>query len=258
MLTSRPIIASTVYRKTVPQRRTIDIYGLMPSYSEAVSEAGGIPLLIPLGLSEADLATILDRVDGLLLPGGGDVAPDAYNGQGHGKVSGVDRERDRTEIFMARAVVAQRKPFLAICRGLQVLNVALGGTLWQDLDSELPGAIDHDAPDAFSRNHLLHEVQIQPGTLVGRLIGKDRTWVNSYHHQAIRDLAPELTVTATAPDGVIEAAELTEYPFALGVQWHPENLVHDDPGMHALFAGLVQAAQLPSLDVAERPPSMAR
>ena len=240
---SHPIIASTVYRKSIPQRRPIDVYGLMPSYSEAVSKAGGIPLLIPLGLSEDDLTTILERVDGILLPGGGDVAPELYNGQGHKKIYGVDRERDRTEIFMARAAVARQKPFLAICRGLQVLNVALGGTLWHDIGSQIANAIEHDAADGLPRNHLAHVVEAEPDSLLANYTGRHESWVNSHHHQAIRELARDLEVTATAPDGIIEAVELRGHPFAVGVQWHPENLVHDDPGMHALFAGLVEAAE---------------
>jgi putative glutamine amidotransferase len=224
----------------------------MPSYSEAISKAGGIPLLIPLGLSEDDLATILDHVDGILLPGGADVAPEVYNGQRHAKVNDVDPERDRTEIFVARAVVTRRKPFLAICRGIQVLNVALGGTLWQDILSQMPGAIDHDASDEQPRNHLVHMIEACSDSLLARLLGKSHSWVNSYHHQAVRDLAPELTITATAPDGVTEAVELAEHPFAVGVQWHPENLVHDDPGMLALFTGLVQAAGRHAPEVAGR------
>lgn len=240
----RPIIASTVYRKTIPQRRPIDVYGLMPSYTEAVTMAGGIPLLIPLGLSEDDLLNILMRVDGILLPGGADVDPGRYrdNGQIHPKVYGIDPERDRTELFMARAAVTYRKPFLAICRGIQVLNVALEGTLWQDIPSQIPGAFNHDDADDQPRNHLAHTVEVQQDTRLARLMGKGESWVNSYHHQSIRDLAPDLVVTATAEDGVIEAAEITEHPFAVGVQWHPENLVDDDPAMLAIFGGLVEAA----------------
>ncbi|UCG25958.1 MAG: gamma-glutamyl-gamma-aminobutyrate hydrolase family protein [Chloroflexota bacterium] len=243
MRPSRPIIASTVYRKSIPQRRPIDVYGLMPSYSEAISKAGGIPLLIPLGLSEDDLTIIMERVDGVILPGGGDVAPERYNGRGHESVYGVDLERDRTELFVARAAVTRQKPFLAICRGIQVLNVALGGTLWYDICSQVPDAIDHDASDDRPRNHLAHVVAVRRHSLLAKHMGKQESWVNSYHHQAIRELAPDLEVTATAPDGVIEAVELAEHPFAVGVQWHPENLVHDDTGMHGLFAGLVKAAE---------------
>lgn len=242
MPSSRPIIASTVYRKTIPQRKPIEVYGLMPSYTKAVAKAGGIPMLIPLGLSEDALLAILDRVDGILLPGGADVDPAAYHGQGHAKVYGIDLERDRTELFMARAAVTQGKPFLAICRGIQVLNVALGGSLWQDIPSQILGAMDHDASSDRPRSHLAHTVKIRPESRLARLIGKDQSWVNSYHHQALRRLAPDLAVTATAEDGVIEAAEISGHPFGIGVQWHPENLVDDDPAMLALFEGLVQAA----------------
>jgi len=242
MMSTPPIIACTVYRKSIPQKRPIDVYGLMPSYSEAITKAGGIPLLIPLGLSEDDLGAVIDRVDGILLPGGSDLAPEKYNGRVHATVHGVDPERDRTELFVARAAVARGKPFLAICRGIQALNVALGGTLWQDIPSQIPNAIDHDTGDEKPRTHLAHIVEARPDSLLAKLMGKNQSWVNSYHHQAIHKLAPELTVTANAPDGVIEAVEIGGQPFAVGVQWHPENLVHDDPGMLGLFTGLVLAA----------------
>lgn len=242
MTVSRPIIASTVYRKSIPQRRPIDVYGLMPSYTEAVAKAGGIPLLIPLGLSEEDLLAILERVDGVLLPGGGDIDPAIFNQLQHPTVYSIDPERDRTELFVARAAASRHKPFLAICRGIQVLNVALGGTLWQDIPSQLPESIDHYMSKDQPRNHLGHTVDVESDSLLARLVGKRQIWVNSYHHQSIRDLAPELTVTAVAEDGVIEAAEVTGHPCGLGVQWHPENLVDDDPAMLAIFEGLVEAA----------------
>ncbi|MGD2077935.1 MAG: gamma-glutamyl-gamma-aminobutyrate hydrolase family protein [Chloroflexota bacterium] len=257
MPNSHPIIAATVYRKTIPQRRRIDVYGLMPSYTEAIVKAGGIPLLIPLGLPEQDLLTILDRVDGLILPGGADVDPFVYGDQRHPKVYGIDRERDRTELFVARAAVAQRKPFLAICRGIQVLNIALGGSLWQDIPSQIPGAVNHDTSDDQPRNHLAHTVSLRPDSLLARLMGHRERWVNSYHHQSLRDLAPELVVTATAEDGVIEAVENPGQPYAVGVQWHPENLVDDDPAMLAIFAGLVEAAARDAAERSDRSPVVA-
>ena len=237
-----PIIGCTTYRKRVSQSRPIDVIGLMPSYIEAITAAGGIPVLIPLDLSESDLAILFERLDGIVLPGGGDVDPIAYDGQDNGTVAGIDRERDRVELFMARAAVARRKPILAICRGLQVLNVALGGTLWEDITSLITGAMEHDLPDHMPRNHLSHTVRIEAGSQLSRQMGEHSGWVNSIHHQALRDVAPELLVTAIAPDGVIEAAEIPEHPFALGVQWHPENLIHDDEAMLSLFRGLVHAS----------------
>jgi putative glutamine amidotransferase len=242
MLNTRPIIASTVYRKSIPQRRPIDVYGLMPSYTEAIAKAGGIPLLIPQGLREEDLLAILDRVDGLLLPGGGDINPEIYDSHRHPMVYGVDPERDRTELFVARTAVSRRMPFLAICRGIQVLNVALGGSLWQDISSQIPGSLDHNSSDDEPRNHLAHSVRIETDSVLAGLMGKTQSQVNSYHHQADRDMAPELVVTAVAEDGVIEAVEVSGHPFGVGVQWHPENLVDDDPAMLAIFRGLVEAA----------------
>ncbi len=242
MAAKRPIIGCATYRKRVSQDRPIDVFGLMPSYTEALSAAGGIPLLIPLGLNEEDLCAIFERIDGLMLPGGGDVEPAAYHGQGHNTLWGIDPERDRTEFFLIRTAIEQRIPMLAICRGIQVFNVAMGGTLWEDIPSLVPDAIKHDTPDGLPRNHLVHKVTVRPDSVLANALGATECWVNSLHHQAIRNNAPGLEPTATAPDGLIEAIEMTEHPFALGVQWHPENLVQDDPLMRSLFKGFVEAA----------------
>lgn len=238
----RPIIGCTTYRKNVSQARPIDVYGLMPSYTEAVTKAGGIPLLIPLGLSEDELEIILNQVDGLLLSGGGDVAPGSYNGRNDIPMWGIDRERDRTELFLSRLAVNREVPFLAICRGLQVLNVALGGTLLEDIKSLVPDALNHDLPEHLPRSFLAHTVKLVPDSTLVRHMQMRESQVNSIHHQAIRDLAPELTITANSPDGIIEAVEIDGSAFAVGVQWHPENLVDNDPAMLALFAGLTEAA----------------
>jgi putative glutamine amidotransferase len=238
----RPIIGCTTYHKVAAQANPIDIYGLMPSYIEAIKSAGGIPMLIPLGLSDEDLQTIFERLDGILLPGGGDVEPGFYNGNTHVKMWGIDVERDRTEFFMSRAAVRQEKPILAICRGIQVFNVALGGTLWEDIPSMIPDAMNHDTLKTHPRSHLAHTVELQPGSLVARQLNTTSTGVNSFHHQAVKDEAPELVTTACSPDGLIEAVEVPDHPFALGVQWHPEQLVNDYPDMLGLFKGLVEAA----------------
>lgn len=243
MSEKRPIIGCTTYRKHIAQRRPIEVYGLMPSYTEAISAAGGVPLLIPLGLGTDALQAVLDRVDGVLLPGGGDVEPEVYGGQQHATLWGIDPERDRTELSMSRMAVKQQKPILVICRGIQVFNVALGGTLWEDIGSMVPGAIRHDAPDNRPRGYLAHSVRLEGDSLLAQHIGRGDHQVNSIHHQAIRELASELVVTARAPDDIIEGVELPGHPFAVGVQWHPENLVTDNPAMLALFEGLVEAAR---------------
>lgn len=238
----RPLIGCTTYRKTADQAPPIDVIGLMPSYIEAVTAAGGLPVLIPLGLSEDDLAAILARVDGVLLPGGGDIDPAVYRGSDHKTIYGIDTDRDRVELFVARRAVAAQKPLLAICRGHQVLNVALGGTLWEDVQSLMPDAIRHDNFRVFPRNHIAHPVIAQPDSHIARWVGRTEIAVNSLHHQGVRDLAAELRATAVAPDGLVEGAEVPGHPFAVSVQWHPENLIHDDPSMLALFRGLVDAA----------------
>lgn len=241
-LNRRPLIGLTTYRKT-PAQNSPSVMALTPSYPEAVAEAGGVPLLIPLGLDEEALQTILDQVDGLLLTGGGDIAGDVYNSEHPEFIFDVDPDRDRIELFLAREAVAAKKPLLAICRGHQVLNVALGGTLYEDILQLKPTAIKHDYWGQYPRNFLSHDVCIDAGSKLAGCIGKtEGVRVNSLHHQGVRDLAPGLAATAFAPDGLVESVEVLDHPFGIGVQWHPENLIHDNPDMLALFRGLVRAA----------------
>jgi putative glutamine amidotransferase len=242
MPTSLPLIGCASYRKTVVDTPSFEVYSLMPTYTEAVSAAGGVPMMIPLGLSEREMGEIVRRVDGLLLPGGGDIAPAYYGAEENGTMWGIDEERDRVEHFLAREAVAQKKPLLAICRGCQVFNVALGGTLWGDIASQKEGAIRHDYFRTHPRNFLSHTVEIAPGSRLAHYLGKRESWVNSLHHQGVRELAAALTATAVAPDGLIEAVEMSDHPFAVGVQWHPECMLEDDPDMLSLFKGLVEAA----------------
>jgi putative glutamine amidotransferase len=238
----KPLIGCTTYNKTADQDPPVNIIGLMPAYVKAVEAAGGLPVLIPLGLSEADLYAIFERLDGLLLPGGGDIDPAVYGGQMNPTIWGVDEDRDRVELLLARKAATSTRPVLAICRGHQIFNVALGGTLWTDILTERPDSLKHDYYKIRPRNELIHDVTIQPDSLLARSLGTTQTMVNSLHHQAVRRLAPDLRVVATAPDGLIEGAELPGHPFALSVQWHPENLIDDDPAMLDLFRAFVRAA----------------
>jgi putative glutamine amidotransferase len=238
----RPIIGLTTYRKIASQKIPVPLLALMPSYVEAVAAAGGVPVMIPLGLSEDALSDLLDRFDGLILTGGGDVAGEVYGSEHPELIFDVDTDRDRVELFLARQAIDRKMPLLAICRGHQVLNVALGGTLYEDVTVWMPGAIKHDFFGVFPRNHQAHTVDVVPDTRLAAVVGQAELCVNSLHHQGIRDLAPDLRATAHAPDGLIEGVEATGHPYALGVQWHPENLIHDDPVMLSLFRGLVEAA----------------
>lgn len=242
-LTTKPLIGCMAYRKTAAQASPTPLFGLPSAYVEAVAAAGGAPVLIPLGLDEAALRAILSRLDGLLLTGGGDIAPEHYGSDRPDLIHDIDPDRDRVEMFLAREAMAQNKPMLAICRGHQMLNVALGGTLYEDVLETMPLAIKHDFFGELPRNYQAHQVTISPESKLANLIGRQAVTVNSLHHQGIRDLAPSLVATAYAPDGLIEGVESPEHPFAVGVQWHPENLVHDDPAMLDLFRGLVRAAK---------------
>jgi putative glutamine amidotransferase len=216
------------------------VQGQLVTYIEALQAAGGLPVLIPETLPDEDAQQLYALLDGLVLPGGGDLDPNVYGETQHPATDSIDPERDRVELYLTRQALAGQKPFLGICRGVQVMNVALGGTLYQDLPSEYPGAVQHyfRAPE-FQRGH---SVQVEEESLLARCLGAPLVVVNSRHHQSARVVAPGLQVVARAPDGVIEALELPGHPFALGVQWHPENLTAT-ASMRGLFEGFVAAAR---------------
>jgi len=200
---------------------------LNSTYIISLESAGLIPLVIPPLRSAAAARDIVSRVDGLVLTGGEDVEPSLY-GQPRSPECGVSNEsRDRTEIALISAAREFRKPVLAICRGPQVLNVALGGTLIQDIPSEVPGALDHDSRD--DRAARVHDVDIDAGSRIADALGATKITVNSLHHQSIRDLAPGLRITARAPDGIVEGVESADDDWwVMAVQWHPEEM-NDSP-----------------------------
>jgi len=241
--TMKPIIGITAERwsssTTTPNH---NVHGALASYLDAVSGAGGLPVIIPLTLSGDDLREVYARLDGILIPGGGDVEPTLFDASQHPKTSDIDPERDRVELDFTRRAAADRKPLFGICRGVQVFNVALGGTLVQDIPDELETDLRHAYPSReFPGNHHAHSVKIEEETLLARILGVPIVTVNSRHHQSVKDVAPGLEIVARAPDGVIEAVELPDHPFALGVQWHPENL-QAQPEMKALFVKFVEEA----------------
>ena len=213
-------------------------------YSRVVAAAGGLPVMIPLLDEEEALRGLYDRMDGLLIPGGVDLDPATYGESPLPTCGRLDPARDRVELQLARWAIAEGKPLFGLCRGLQVVNVALGGTLYQDIAAQRSDAIKHDYfPTAgFSRDHLAHQVTVASGSRLDELVGSAPLQVNSMHHQAVKDLAPVLVPTAAAPDGVIEALEIHGDRFLLCVQWHPESLTDRDPRMHRLLAGFVHAA----------------
>lgn len=205
------------------------------AYVQAILDTGGLPVLLP-AVDPALAGAYLDRVDGLLLPGGIDIEPTRYSAQPHPMLGETDGVRDAFELAITLAAWERRMPLLAICRGLQVLNVALGGSLIQDLPSERPSSIAHRQTEP--RPEGTHEVAIEPGSMLARLIG-DRCIVNSFHHQALDRVADDLIVTAAAPDGVIEAVESGSRPGILAVQWHPEEMQSTDAAARSLFVHFV-------------------
>ncbi|MBN2549586.1 MAG: gamma-glutamyl-gamma-aminobutyrate hydrolase family protein [Anaerolineales bacterium] len=235
-----PIIGVTSFREL--NKSGNPQFSVGQSYTSSLERAGACPLIIPLELSEAMLDSLLLRLDGMLFTGGGDVHPSAYGSQDHPKVAGVDPDRDRVEIHLLRRVVEAGLPFLGICRGLQLINIALGGTIYEDIFDQRPASLQHSNPDR-PRDYLAHSIQVTQDSQIKQILGSDHLEVNSFHHQGIRDLANGLIETAHAPDGVIEAFELPGYDFGLAVQWHPECL-QEHPPMRALFSALTQACQV--------------
>jgi putative glutamine amidotransferase len=213
-------------------------------YSRVVAAAGGVPVMIPLLEDERSLRALYDLTDGLLIPGGVDLDPATYGESPLPTCGRLDPARDRVELQFARWALAEGKPLFGLCRGLQIVNVALGGTLYQDIAAQRGDAIKHDYfPTAgFARDHVAHPVAITSGSRLDALVGAASIGVNSMHHQAVKDLAPGLVTTAVAPDGVVEALESSGEQFVLGVQWHPESLTDRDPRMYRLLSGFVQAA----------------
>jgi putative glutamine amidotransferase len=207
------------------------------TYTEALRRAGAVPLVIPPQPENA--AQIVEELDGLLLAGGDDCDPRAYGEQPHPTVEPMDRQRQSNELALARAARERGIPTLGICLGVQVMNVAAGGTLIQDIASEVETEIDH-ASEPSDRHR--HGVLVEKGTRLAAIVGNQELNVNSSHHQAIRNVGQGLRVTAHAPDGVIEGLEDPSHPFYVGVQWHPEDM-SSERSAAALFGAFVDAAR---------------
>lgn len=210
-------------------------------YLNAVLTAGGLPLIVPFTTDAEAIRQVAARIDGLLLTGGEDIDPAWFGEEPIPGLGWIDPERDHLEIALIRRMMEENKPIFAICRGCQILNVAAGGDMFQDLYRQREGLLQHmqKAP----RSHLSHMVKVEEGSLLGRIAGVTDMKVNSFHHQAVRRVAPGFVVCARAKDGVIEGVESVRHPFVLGVQWHPEHLVKTDAVSRRLFEAFVQAAQ---------------
>lgn len=230
------------------------------NYARSLEGAGLIPLIVPPLTDPTRAGDILDSAAGLLLTGGEDVDPARYGAAPHPKLGTLNQQRDATELALLEAARDRRLPVLAICRGIQILNVACGGTLYQDLPSELQSSVNHDpSVEESARNERTHRVTITPGSYLAAATGATEMDVNSYHHQAARTVGTGLRVTAVAPDGVIEGMEVDDPSWwVLSVQWHPEDLTTDvrswDRGIFKAFADEIARAR----NTAMRPSSARR
>ena len=235
---SKPLIGITTRNGKDADRHPLT--ALQHSYTNAIVQAGGLPILIPSNLLEEDFRDLYSLVAGILFTGGGDVSLEYFNGADHPRIGAVDEGRDTTEIVLMRAAVNDGKPVLGICRGAQVMNIALGGTLYTHIHDQLKGALDHDYPGDL-RRVIVQPVNVDESTRSAEIFGETLLNVNSLHHQGLKDIAPGLRASGYSPDGLVEVVEMTDHPYAVSVQWHPEWLTDQVP-MQRLFKSFVDAA----------------
>jgi putative glutamine amidotransferase len=210
------------------------------AYTHALEHAGAIPILIPLLEDPHALDSLLPRLDGLLLSGGGDVQPHRYGEDPYPNLEMLDPRLDEIELTLASWALQEDIPTLGVCRGMQLLNVAAGGTLYQDLPDQYPSNIRHCNRD-MPRNHLSHRVSIEHGSLIERVLGTSEFWANSLHHQAVKVSGKDVYISGHAEDGVAESLEISGYRFMMAVQCHPEEIYQQEPACARLFEAFVQA-----------------
>jgi putative glutamine amidotransferase len=235
---ARPLIGITPNVRPAGKRGTEHV--VLSAYVAMITQAGAIAVIVPAVRTADEAREVLARLDGLLLTGGKDIDPGLYGQTPRHPDRLATPERIASDLAYARAAIAGDMPSLGVCLGVQVMNVADGGTLFQHLPEDLPDALGHEDDD--EGNSPDHEASIEPGTKLRALLGVDHATVNSYHHQAIAKVAPGWRLAARAPDGVVEAIERPDRFFCLGVQWHPERMLASDV-TRRLAGALVDAAR---------------
>lgn len=243
-MANRPVIGIPTQTLEAEAGRLPACWIMSQRYVQVLRSVGAVPWLIPLLPDDPDtLREIFDRIDGLFLTGGVDVDPPNYGEPRHNFCGLSDPPRDQVELMFIRWALATHKPILAVCRGVQIINVALGGTLYQDVATQVQPSMKHDyfptKENPHCRHYIAHGIEVAPNTRLSKILGGSRAAVNSMHHQAIKTVAPGLVVNSYAPDGVIEGLEGTNGQFMIGVQWHPEELTESDPGMKRLFTSFI-------------------
>ena len=212
------------------------------AYTQAVNRAGAAPVVIPQGLDEPALQALADRLDGVLFSGGGDIERSRFNGPDHPSIGKPDPDRDQVELTLFQETVRRQKPFLGICRGIQLVNVACGGSLYVHIPAFLPGAIPHDFQANPDRSYPAHAVRLAKDCRLAAILAETEPEVNSLHHQGVERLGEGLRACGWTADGLVEALEMPGYPFGLAVQWHPESMP-ESLAMQRLFRSVVEACQ---------------
>jgi putative glutamine amidotransferase len=220
------------------------IYANNRAYVYAVESAGGVPILIPMVNDLNILTALLTRLDGLLLPGGIDLHPNRYGEEVHPLTEEADLELDEFEITLASWAFQEDIPVLGVCRGMQLINIALGGSLYQDIDEQYPDSIGHTHRN-LPRAHLAHRISVDSGSRMEKILGTQEVWVNSLHHQAIKEPGKGVRITGRAPDGIPELLEVTGYHFVMAAQCHPEEIYSIEPAFARLFSAFVRASSSP-------------
>lgn len=241
----RPLIGVTMGREKSQRFFGLNLFIMNQTYVRTLENLGALPVMIPLHMSEESLRGVFERLDGLFLPGGEDIDPANYGAERHDLLGATDKERDRTELLLTRWAVEKGMPVLGVCRGAQMINVACGGSLHQDILSERPDLAKHDYfPPSFERFRISHRIDIEADSRLANALGQVHE-VNSMHHQGIDRIGFGLRVVARADDGLPEAVEAPALPYVVGVQWHPEELAKTDQMSANLFYDFVRAASGP-------------
>lgn len=242
MKTKKPVIAIVCNQEIPDDPQEVKFNEVNHRYTTAILNAGGLPVLIPIEYPVSEIAGLREMFSGVFLIGGEDVAIKRFGGKPHPSVSMPNLERDDLEIELTRMAVKTNWPILGICRGVQAMNVALGGTLFSDIADQVPESIRHNCVKGTPRNAVAHTVLIDPSSQIGEIYGVQELPVNSFHHQAIKDTAKNFKPVGVTPEGLVEAVEIPENRFAIGVQWHPE-CIQDSPNQMKLFIAFVNACK---------------
>ena len=242
--TSKPLIGvtcfSTSWSDWVQNAPGLYLDAVFRGYSRGVEFAGGIPVLIPVHKDTETARSLVPRLDGLLLTGGPDVCPRFFGEEPMVGIREMDVERDRTELALVRHAEKRGMPILGICRGIQLIAVAFGGTIYQDIFSQVPGCLDHyqKAPKGMNT----HRVKVTKTSKLLEMVKTETVWVNSHYHQAVNQLPDGFIISATAGDGIVEAIERVDYPFLMGVQWHAEGTWMQEETSQRILTRFVKAA----------------